>query len=120
MCLIEQNKDRYYLGLRTAQKTLKTDGSGLNVWLVFFLQSLKKQKDNLAKKIKREKIMLDLPELSGQILSMIKEHGRATISDFEAITKANRNTIKIRLRELVADGFLVKHGKGKGTWYTQG
>ena len=117
--IVEQNKDRYYLALRKAQKTLKTDDSGLDAWLVFFLRSLKTQKDKLTKKIEREKIMLNLPELSGQILSVVKEHGRATISDIEAITRANRNTIKVRLRELVTDGLLAKHGKAKGTWYTQ-
>lgn len=117
--IIEQNKDRYYLALRKAQETLKTDDSGLDAWLVFFLKSLKTQKDKLRAKIEREKIMFDLPELSAQILSIVKEHGRATISDIEAITRANRNTIKVRLRELVTDGFLGKHGKGKGTWYTQ-
>lgn len=117
--IIEQNKDRYYLALRKAQKTLKNDDSGLDAWLIFFLRSLKTQKDNLAKKIEREKIMLNLPELSGQILSIVKEHGRATISDIEAITRANRNTIKVKLRELTTSGLLARHGKAKGTWYTQ-
>ncbi|MBF0202506.1 MAG: Fic family protein [Desulfamplus sp.] len=118
--IIEHNKDKYYLALRTTQKTLKADGSKLDAWILFFLHSLKKQKDSLAKKIEREKIMINLPALSEQILSIIKEHGRATISDIEVTTGANRNTIKVRLRELVTDGLLVKHGKGKGTWYTQG
>jgi predicted HTH transcriptional regulator len=65
-------------------------------------------------------VKVDGLELSGQILSISKEHGRATILDIEVSTGANRNTITVRLRELVTDGFLVKHGKGKGTWYTQG
>lgn len=117
--IVEQNKDSYYLSLRKAQQTLKTDDSGLESWLLFFLRSLKSQKDRLAKKIERERIMLNLPELSEQILSIVKEHGRATIGEIESITKANRNTIKVRLRELVADGFLAKHGKAKGTWYSQ-
>ena len=117
--IIERDKDQYYLSLRKAQKTQKTDDSGLDTWLVFFIRCLKIQKDKLAKKMEREKIMLNLPELSEQILSIIKEHGRSTIADIEAITRANRNTIKVRLRELVSDGFLVKHGKAKGTWYTQ-
>lgn len=117
--IVERNKDSYYLSLRKAQKTLKTDESGLETWLLFFLRSLKKQKDILAKKIEREKIMLNLPELSEQILSIVKDHGRTTIGDIESITKANRNTIKVRLRELVEDGFLMKHGKAKGTWYSQ-
>lgn len=117
--IIERNKDNYYLSLRKAQQTLKSDDSELDTWLVFFIRCLKTQKDKLAKKIEREKIMLNLPELSEQILSIVKEHGRSTIADIEAITRANRNTIKVRLRELVADDFLVKQGKGKGTWYTQ-
>jgi Fic family protein len=116
--IIERNKDNYYLSLRKAQQTLSTDDSGLDTWLVFFIRCLKTQKDKLAKKIEREKIMLHLPELSEQILSIVKEHGRSTITDIETITRANRNTIKVRLRELVSAGFLVKHGKAKGTWYT--
>ena len=86
--------------------------------LVFFTRSLKAQKDKLAKKIERERIMVNLPELSEQILSIIKKHGRLTIADIETTTRANRNTIKVRLRELVTDGFLVKHGKARGTRYT--
>ena len=39
---------------------------------------------------------------------------------FLAITQANRNTIKVRLRELVDDGYLIKQGKGKGTLYLPG
>lgn len=117
--IIERNKDNYYLSLRKTQQTLKTDNSELDTWLVFFIRCLKIQKDKLAKKIEREKIMLNLPGLSEQILSIVKEHGRSTIADIEAITRANRNTIKVRLRELVADDFLIKHGKGKGTWYTR-
>ncbi len=85
-----------------------------------FFNCLKKQKDNLAQKIEREHLMQRLPDLSSQILEIVKEHGRATISDIHSVTKGNRNTIKIRLRELAADGYLIKQGKGKGTWYTLG
>ena len=61
--------------------------------------------------------MAKMPALSDQILHIVKEHGQVAISDIEAITRANRNTIKVRLRELVADGYLSKQGKGKGTLY---
>ena len=117
--IIEQNKDNYYLALRKAQQTLNTDDSELEVWLLFFLRCLKTQKDNLTQKVEQEHIMRKLPDLSEQILAIAKDHGRTTISDIEVISRANRNTIKVRLRELVTDGLLVKHGKGKGTWYTQ-
>jgi len=74
----------------------------------------------LTQKIEREHLMQQLPDLSSLILEVVKEHGRATISDIQSITKANRNTIKVRLRELVIDGYLIKQGRGKGTWYTLG
>ena len=87
---------------------------------MFFLNCLKKQKDNLVQKIEREHKMIKFPALLNQILEIIKKHGQATISDIQSITNANRNTIKIRLRELVADKYLVKNGRGKSTWYTIG
>ena len=118
--IIEQNKDNYYLALRKAQSTLDKDDSQLEAWLLFFLGCLKIQKDNLAQKIEREHLMQQLPDLSSLILEVVKEHGRATISDIQSITKTNRNTIKVRLRELVIDGYLIKQGRGKGTWYTLG
>ena len=118
--IIEQNKDGYYLSLRRAQRTLETNDSGLEAWLLFFINCLQKQKVNLAQKVEREHLMQKLSDLSSQILEIVKEHGRATISDIQSITMANRNTIKIRLRELVTDEYLIKQGKGKGTWYTFG
>lgn len=61
-----------------------------------------------------------MPELSSHILQAVKDHGRVAISDLQALTRANRNTIKVRLRELVQDGYLVKQGEGKATTYLLG
>ena len=118
--VIERNKDNYYLALKKSQRTLYSDNAELEAWILFFLRSLKAQKDMLAKKIEREHKMVKLPELSMQIIEIVKEHGQTTISEIQAITNANRNTIKVRLRELVANNYLLKEGKGKGTWYTIG
>jgi Fic family protein len=118
--IIEQNKDGYYLALKKAQSTLDQEDENLEPWLLFFLNCMKKQKDNLALKIEREQLMVKLPELSSQILQIVREHGPAAISDIQAITQANRNTIKVRLRELVDDGYLTKQGSGKGTLYLIG
>ncbi|NNF98321.1 MAG: Fic family protein [Desulfobacteraceae bacterium] len=118
--IVEQNKDRYYLALRKAQKTIDTDDAGLENWLVFFLTCMKKQKDRLSQKVEREHKMTGLSALSAQILQIVKEHGQARISDIQIITSANRNTIKVRLRELVENNYLLKHGKGKATRYTLG
>jgi Fic family protein len=118
--IVEQNKEGYYLALRKAQGSLNRGDDNLGVWLLFFLTCMQKQKDNLAAKIQREQLMVKLPQLSIQILKIVREHGRASISDIQAITEANRNTIKVRLRELVSDLYLIQQGKGKGTVYLPG
>lgn len=115
--VIEANKEQYYLALRRAQGTLAGNGSKLGDWISFFLKSMVKQKAELEKKLERELLAEKLPELSSQIIAYIRDHGRATIGDVVAITKANRNTAKVHLRELVSAGRLVQQGKGKGTWY---
>jgi predicted HTH transcriptional regulator len=87
------------------------------IWIEFFLEMLKKQKDNLYSKLEKEHELMKLPELSAAILREVKSRGTASISELETLTKANRNTIKGRLRELVKDGMLEMIGKGKGVRY---
>jgi Fic family protein len=118
--IVEQNKDGYYLALRKTQRTLNQADEKLDDWLLFFLKCMKKQKDNLSRKIEREQLMTKLPELSNQILQIVKDHGQTSISDIQAVTQANRNTIKVHLRDLVDSGYLSRQGKGKGTVYLLG
>jgi len=118
--VIERNKEKYYLALRKTQVTLKSENADYGPWLEFFLFSLKTQADMLAEKTARERKTVSLPELSDQIIRLVKAHGRLAISDMETMTGANRNTLKKRLRELVRDRYLEKHGRGRGTRYITG
>ena len=83
-----------------------------------------KQKENLERKIAREKIiqsrLLHLPEVSAQILVVVKEQGRVAINDLYSLIKANPNTIKAHVQRMVKGNLLMQHGKGKATWYTLG
>ena len=117
--VIEDNKDLYYNALRRTQKTLTENEIDWQSWVLFFLQCLKKQKDRLSKKLERERLLLvKLSKLSNEILTFVREHERLTISDLETLTQANRNTLKVRLRELVNDNFLTQSGKARATWYS--
>lgn len=69
----------------------------------------------MALRIEQEQAMAKLPDLSIRILQIVRQHGRASISDIHAITQTNRNTIKVRLRELVGNTYLVKEGIGLKT-----
>jgi len=59
-----------------------------------------------------------LSKVSIQILMLLKHRGRLTISEIEALTKANRSTLKNRLNELIERNMIERHGKGPATWYT--
>lgn len=117
--VIELNKEAYYLALRQTQGTIRTEAPNWQPWLVFFLRSLAEQVRRLEKKIEREKLLLaKLPELSLQIVEMVRERGRATMAEIVQVTGANRNTIKHHLRRLVEHGHLSQQGSGRGVWYT--
>lgn len=121
--VIEDNKDLYYKALRRTQTTLKGDTPDWAPWFGFFLRCLKKHKDGLAARLDNERITdaneTALPTLSLQILKALASHERLTIAQLEAITRANRNTLKKRLRELVANGRIQRHGKARATWYSR-
>jgi len=118
--IVEENKDLYYKALRRTQTTLSSDEPDWQPWLEFFLRCLKKQKANLAKKVEHEKNASDtsLPLLSVRILDLLKEHERLTIAQMVAFTGGNQNTLKVRLRELVSEGRIQRHGKARATWYS--
>ncbi|WP_449435449.1 Fic family protein [Pedobacter steynii] len=118
--IIEHSKEGYYLALRQTQGTLENDTPDWQPWIMFFLKALSKQKQRLETKLDREYLLLgQLPQLSLDILELVKSRGQLTISDIVVITKANRNTIKKHLENLVLQKQLQKHGIGKGTFYTR-
>ena len=116
--VVEADKDKYYLALRTAQKELGSGEKSFEIWTTFFLEMLKKQKDHLLKKIEREKIAHALPDVSIRILNLAKEHGRVTVSFVTNVLQINRNTVKKHLQYLVRTEKLVLHGKGRGSYYS--
>ena len=118
--MVEENKDIYYKALRRTQTTLKTEEPDWEPWLIFFLRCLKKQKSNIVAKIEIEESANDdnLPKLSVEVLKSLSCNERMTIAEMVKATGGNQNTLKVRLRELVASGRINRHGKGRATWYT--
>lgn len=117
--VIEQSKDAYYLALRQTQGTIRGTAPNWQPWVLFFLKALQRQKQQLEKKIERERIILgDLPELSVHILELARERNRVTVAEAAKAIGANRNTIKDHIKSLTVNGHLIRHGAGRGTWYS--
>ena len=104
--------------MNSLDELIQQDESKLNDWLIFFLESLVSQKNALGRKVERERLMSGLPELSEELIKIIKEHGRLTVSTAVSITGKNRNTIRAHLKKLVEIEKILQRGKGKGTWYS--
>ena len=100
--------------------TFRSESPEYEPWILFFLNALETQKEVLTQKIEKEKIFIKLSRLSQQILDLVKDHGELSISEIESITKANRNTLKKKLSELVKNKYLLTRGRGKGTRYVIG
>jgi Fic family protein len=119
--IIEQNKDRYYSALRATQSTLKDRTPTWHPWTTFFLQSLGRHKDVLLTKLERERLLEEsLSPLSSAILSLLQQHGQLSISELERLTGSNKNTLKVRLRELVRSGMISAVGRARATRYKPG
>jgi Fic family protein len=117
--VIEQNKDSYYLALRRTQQTIRKEEQNWEPWLVFFLKTMVKQKDNLAAKVKEEQALrATLPALSRQILELVRTRGEITVKEIEDSTGANRNTIKVHVKKLAEQNYLIQAGKNRGSRYT--
>lgn len=118
--VVEDSKEAYYRALRRGQATLDGDEAGLADWLHFFLRCLVKQKDVLARKIETERLLSVLSPLDQQLVRLAREHGSFTISEAVALTGANRNTLKARLRQLVQSEQLRLVGKSRASRYQRG
>lgn len=120
--VVELNKELYYRALRRTQSTLRGEQPDWLPWLGFFLRSLRKQKNRLLERLAEHEVEQcdesQLSELAMQILTLIRIEQRQSISQLVEATGANRNTVKVRLRELVVSGLIAQHGKARATWYS--
>lgn len=116
--IIEASKEGYYRALRRTQTTLASKKPDWEAWLIYFLRSLVKQKDALAKKIALEDSQAaDLHPLATKIVALLPDHETLTLSQIVKLTQGKPSTVKLRLKELVEKGYLVPKGQGRGAHY---
>ena len=88
--------------------------------LAFFLRCLVRQKENLNARIELEGQRLESTSpLAAAVLRMLDDANRITLADAVKATGANRNTLKVKINELVNLGLLTRNGRGRGVFYTK-
>ncbi len=101
-----------------ANMDIRNEAPEWEQWIVYFLSSLQRQKARLEATIERENLLIvNVPELSVQILELAKAHGRIRDSQIVGMAGAHRNAVKKPLRALVSAGHLAQYGSGRGAWY---
>lgn len=110
----------FYECLEYTQMTVEAGRPDWGKWLTFFLGILRAQKEKLALQLDVNKgEIANLPDLSVKIMDTVRDHGpRLGVKDIMTYTNAPRSTVKLRLKELVDNGYLCRHGKARATWYS--
>lgn len=116
---IEQHKKAYYEALMNGQKNRGTENERIDLWLIFFLESLKTLTEKLEEKYDVFKSKGGyLNDRQKLIKDFIKDNQPIKISDLaKQFPKIRMSTLKKDLQYLRVEQVLTMIGKGKGTVY---
>ncbi|MBX3256184.1 MAG: Fic family protein [Chitinophagaceae bacterium] len=116
---IEQNKKAYYEVLMNGQKNRGTEQERIDLWLIFFLESLKTLTEKLEQKYDVFKSKGGyLNDRQKQIKDFIANNQPVKVSDLaKQFPEIQLSTLKKDLQYLRDEQVLTMIGKGKGTVY---
>ncbi len=116
---IEQHKKAYYEALMNGQKNRGTENERIDLWLIFFLESLKALTEKLEQKYDVFKSKGGyLNDRQKWVKDFIKDNQPIKISDLARhFPEIGLSTLKKDLQYLRDEQVLTMIGKGKGTVY---
>jgi Fic family protein len=108
-----------FAALKDLQDSIEAGQPKWEPWLMFFLTTLKAHKDRLKDRMERKGgDMAKMPALSAKVMTLFRQHQRLQMKEIERLTRGRRATLKLRLNELVDEGYLKRHGQARSTWYS--
>lgn len=120
---IEDRKKDYYKTLMLAQRYRGTEREEIGRFMHFMLKTLHAitgHLDNNEATVVKEPQAIWLNRRMRDVLDFIADEGELSISQIDALLPVvSRSTIKNDLAKLTESGYLVRHGKGRGTVYTR-
>lgn len=118
--VFSERAEAYSQALKHTQETLASGRVDWDVWIGFFLEVLGSQKNVLVGRLEKGRPEIaNMPSLSTKVLKLFEKHERLSMKEIERLTRGKRSTLKLRLGELTDEGYLVRHGKARATWYSR-
>ena len=118
--LIEERKKDYYAALMECQQHRHSRQEMIDIWIVFFLTSLRSLGNKLEAKVAQSKLK-NRPYLNArqkEILEFITDHGPCKVGDIKTgFPDVSINTLKKDVQYLVEISVIRKEGQRKGTTY---
>lgn len=116
--LIEDNKTEYYVALRKAQTTFKTEGETIAPWITFFLPVLHTQAEQAIKLLSGESVENLLSPNQLAVWEYIKSaDGDTSVQEITDATKVARPTVRQSIERLLDLKKIQRIGLGRATRY---
>lgn len=118
--VVSGRSPEYYAALVAVQTNIEEGRMDFTPWIDFFLGVLAAQKEELRLRMARSgKTVTGLPTLSLKVMKLFENKERLQMKEIERLTRGRRSTLKLRLGELVDQGYLKRHGQARSTWYSR-
>ena len=115
--VIEDNKERYYIALRNAQKTFRNGPIKYSDWLEFFFMVTEKQIEFLHKEISRQLPVSQMNDNERRVFEVIKENGICTPAFIRKHVPLGPDGLRSLLQRLTERKLIKPVGEKRGRKY---
>ena len=118
---MEKRAKQIFEALEYTQVSLESGKPDWSVWLDCFFSVLQDQAETLKGRLEGQQQVdpAQLPPLSARVMKIFESHDRLQMKQIIAMTGGRRSTLKLRMGELVDNGYLKRHGDRRATWYSR-
>jgi Fic family protein len=119
--IMDRHAQAVFTALKHTQDSLEAGKIDWAPWLECFFLLLQDQAQVLKDKLQGQDNVqpAQLPPLSARVMRLFEDHDRLQMKQIISLTGGRRSTLKLRMGELVDDGYLRRHGDRRATWYSR-
>jgi Fic family protein len=117
--IVNERAEIFFQALQINQQSLESGRPDWSTWMNCFLLILREQKNVLKDRMfEKNKDLSHMPTLSAKIIKLFEHHKRLQMKQIVKLTNGRRSTIKLRMGEMVEQGYLKRYGNARATWYS--